>query len=95
MLILQAIMEECILILASNHAFYLTAMEIGGKAWESAGKIWYITLRDRLRERSDFQEMANLTYAVAGSIFGKDSKEQRAVFKGWDGVGIPPKKSSR
>ena len=39
--------------------------------------------------------MANLTYAVAGSIFGKDSKEQRAVFKGWDDVGIPPKKSSR
>jgi Zn-dependent metalloprotease len=75
-----------------NHAFYLAAMEIGGKAWEKAGKIWYITLRDRLRETSDFQEMANLTYGVAGTIFGKDSKEQKAVFKGWEGVGLSPKK---
>jgi Zn-dependent metalloprotease len=78
-----------------NRAFYLTAVEIGGKAWESAGNIWYITLRDRLRERSDFQEMANLTYGVAGSIFGKDSKEQKAVFKGWEAVGLSPKKSKK
>jgi Zn-dependent metalloprotease len=78
-----------------NHAFYLTAMEIGGKAWESAGNIWYVTLRDRLRETSDFQEMANLTFAVAGSLYGKDSKEEKGVFKGWEGVGLPPKKSRR
>ena len=78
-----------------SHAFYLTAMEIGGKAWEKAGKIWYITLRDRLRETSDFEEMANLTYSVAGTIFGKDSKEQKAVFKGWEGVGLSPKKSRK
>jgi Zn-dependent metalloprotease len=78
-----------------NHAFYLTAMEIGGKAWESAGKIWYITLRDRLRENSNFQEMANLTFEVAGTIFGKDSKEQKAVSKGWESVGLSPKKKSK
>src|SRR5919197_1204907 len=78
-----------------NHAFYLTAIEIWGKAWEKAGKIWYITLRDRLRETSDFQEMANLTFEVAGSIFGKDSGEQKAVSKGWQGVGLSPKKSKK
>ena len=39
-----------------NHAFYLAAEEIGGYAWEKAGKIWYVTLRDRLRENSNFQE---------------------------------------
>ena len=44
-----------------NHAFYLTAMEIGGYAWEKAGRIWYITLRERLRERSNFQKAANIT----------------------------------
>ena len=78
-----------------NHAFYLTAVEIGGKAWEKAGKIWYITLRDRLRETSDFQEAANLTFEVAASLFGKESKEQKAVSKGWEGVGLPPKSSKK
>jgi Zn-dependent metalloprotease len=74
-----------------NHAFYLTAIEIGGKAWEKAGKIWYITLRDRLQENASFQDAANLTFDVAGSIFGKSSSEQRAVSKGWEGVGLNPK----
>jgi Zn-dependent metalloprotease len=74
-----------------NHAFYLTATEIGGKAWEKAGKIWYITLRDRLRETSDFQETADLTFEVAGSLFGDETNEQQAVFKAWDSVGLPPK----
>ena len=26
-----------------NRAFYLAALEIGGHAWERAGKIWYMT----------------------------------------------------
>ena len=30
-----------------NRAFYLAATEIGGYAWEKAGRIWYETLRDR------------------------------------------------
>jgi Zn-dependent metalloprotease len=71
-----------------NRAFYLTAMELGGYAWEKAGRIWYITLRDRLRERSDFQNAANLTFDVAGSLYGKNSQEQNAVKKAWSLVGI-------
>ena len=31
-----------------NYAFYLAAMEIGGYAWEKAGRIWYETLLDPL-----------------------------------------------
>jgi Zn-dependent metalloprotease len=31
-----------------NHAFYVTAIEIGGNAWEKAGQIWYKTLTDNL-----------------------------------------------
>ncbi len=27
-----------------NHAFYLTALALGGKAWERAGLVWYRTL---------------------------------------------------
>ena len=74
-----------------NHAFYLTAIGIGGKAWEKAGKIWYITLRDRLQENSSFQDAANLSADVAGSLFGKDSKERKSVLKAWEDVGLPPK----
>ena len=42
-----------------NRAFYLAAVEIGGNAWEKAGKIWYVTLRDRLKSRSTFKTAAN------------------------------------
>lgn len=71
-----------------NRAFYLTALELGGYAWEKAGKIWYITLRDRLRENSDFQKAANLTFEVAGNLYGINSREQNAVQNSWDLVGI-------
>ena len=71
-----------------NKAFYLAAIEIGGYAWEKAGKIWYITLRDKLTATSDFQEAADKTYEAAGDLFGKNSSEQKAVKKGWEGVGI-------
>jgi Zn-dependent metalloprotease len=71
-----------------NRAFYLAAVEIGGYAWEKTGKIWYVTLRDRLRENSDFQDTANLTYEVAGSIYGIRSTEQKAVYNAWNNVGI-------
>ena len=71
-----------------NRAFYLAAQEIGGYAWEKTGKIWYVTLRDRLRENSDFQDTANFTFDVAGSLFGKVSREQKAILNAWDKVGI-------
>lgn len=71
-----------------NHAFYVTALEIGGFAWEKAGRIWYVALRDRLQSRSNFQDAANLTFQVAGTLFGAGSLEQQAVRTGWAEVGI-------
>lgn len=71
-----------------NHAFYLTALELGGNAWEKAGQIWYLALRDRLEARSNFQEAANLVYQGAGDLYGYGSLEQQAVQHGWAGVGI-------
>lgn len=71
-----------------NHAFYFVATEIGGHAWEKAGQIWYITLRDRLRRNSDFQDAANLTFQVADELYGAGSPEQNAVRNGWAKVGI-------
>ena len=72
-----------------NHAFYITAVELGGFAWERAGRIWYVTLRDKLSATSKFQDCANQTYQVAGELYGAGSIEQQAVKKGWQEVGLP------
>ncbi len=71
-----------------NRAFYVTATELGGFAWEKAGQIWYVTLRDKLQLRSTFQDAANLTFQVAGTLYGAGSLEQKAVRAGWAAVGI-------
>ncbi len=70
-----------------NKAFYLTAVEIGGYAWEAAGRIWYESLRAS-SETTEFQEFADTTFVKAGELYGIDSVEQKAVQTGWDGVGI-------
>jgi Zn-dependent metalloprotease len=71
-----------------NHAFYLACIEMGGFAWEKAGRIWYITLRDRLSNRANFQDAARITHQVAGELYGAGSLEQQAVRRGWEGVGL-------
>ncbi len=75
-----------------NRAFYVTAAEIGGKAWERAGRIWYYALRDRMRRRTDFADAAYLTHKVAGDLYGENSKEQVAVRTGWEEVGVDVKR---
>jgi Zn-dependent metalloprotease len=71
-----------------NHAFYVTAMELGGYAWEKAGQIWYVALADRLQAKSTFQDAANFTFEVAQTLFGAGSLEVQAVRTGWKAVGI-------
>jgi Zn-dependent metalloprotease len=71
-----------------NHAFYVTAIEIGSFAWEKTGMIWYKTLTEKLSSLSNFQNAADLTYQVAGELYGTNSLEQKAVQKGWEEVGI-------
>ena len=71
-----------------NHAFYVTAIELGGHAWEKAGQIWYVTLKDKLTTNSKFQDCANLTYQAAGDLYGAGGLEQQAVQKGWAAVGL-------
>jgi Zn-dependent metalloprotease len=71
-----------------NKAFYLTCMELGGYSWEKAGKVWYIALRDGLKEDTKFIDFANMTLTYA-EPFGEDV--QKAVRKGWEGVGVQPK----
>jgi len=71
-----------------NHAFFLAAVALGGYAGEKAGRIWYIAARDRLPSNTTFQSAADLTFAVAGALYGEGSAEQEAVEYGWQGVGI-------
>jgi Zn-dependent metalloprotease len=71
-----------------NHAFYLIAYELGGYAWEKAGQIWYLTLRDKLSSTANFQDAARLTFETAGELYGAGSLEQQAVRQGWLDVGL-------
>ena len=71
-----------------NRAFYEAAARIGGYAWKKTGLIWYLTLRDRLKEDSDFQAAAQLTFSAAQDSFGAGSQEAKAVKQAWRAVGI-------
>ena len=53
-----------------------------------SGRIWYVTLTERLNATSNFQDAATLTHKVAGDLYGSDSAEQKAVASAWDKVGI-------
>lgn len=70
-----------------NHAFYLTAMAIGGKSWENAGHIWYKTMI-KLTKNSDFEDMAALSIETAATDYGSGSNEHKAVQNAWKGVGL-------
>jgi Zn-dependent metalloprotease len=71
-----------------NHVFYLLATALGGNAWEVAGKIWYVTLTQKLPHDAQFQTCADTTFAVAGELFGAASEPQKAVAAAWKAVGI-------
>jgi Zn-dependent metalloprotease len=70
-----------------NKAFYLTAVAIGGSAWEKAGHIWYQALLASTTT-TQFQDFADTTYAKAGQMYGGGGAEQRAVRDAWRQVGL-------
>ncbi|MFD8984169.1 M4 family metallopeptidase [Streptomyces sp. NPDC059564] len=70
-----------------NKAFFLTAVGIGGFAWETAGRIWHESLRASSRDTT-FQEFADTTFQKAGELFGVDSAEQSTVLTAWQEVEI-------
>ncbi len=71
-----------------NRAFYVTALNLGGFAWEKAGQIWYLTLSSKLSASANFATAAAKTYEAAGDLYGAGSLEQQAVRAGWAEVGI-------
>jgi Zn-dependent metalloprotease len=70
-----------------NHAFYTTALELGGRSWVKAGRIWYHTL-GLLNQNSTFANMVTATRGAATSLYGSGSSEVKAVEKGWKAVGL-------
>lgn len=73
-----------------NHAFFLVARTVGGRAWEHAGRIWYETLRDgQLASDATFTAFAQRTVLTAERLHGTTSLERRAVFDAWHQVGVP------
>jgi Zn-dependent metalloprotease len=70
-----------------NHAFYLAATALGGKAWEGAGRVWYAVLTGgALRADATFPQFAQLTVAAADRLLGATAR--RAVAGAWLGVGL-------
>ncbi|MEN3335096.1 MAG: hypothetical protein V7641_4461 [Blastocatellia bacterium] len=67
-----------------NRAFVLTAKALGGKAWETAGRIWYDTLL-QLTSTSQIRDCAKLTVQVATS---HGAAAKKAVKAAWKKVGI-------
>ena len=73
-----------------NRAFYLVATELGGHAWERAGRVWYDAITaGTLPATADFARFAAATLEAAIARYGADSDEARAVEAGWAGVGLP------
>ncbi len=64
-----------------NRAFVLAATEIGGTAWEGAGRIWYAALTSGIGRRTDFAGFAQACVAAAGA-------HEEVVRRAWVEVGV-------
>jgi Zn-dependent metalloprotease len=74
-----------------NKAFYLTAIQIGGNAYDDAGKIWYHTLTEgNLATNADFAAFARATQESARTLYGDGSAQLAAVTSAWQQVGVTP-----
>jgi hypothetical protein len=71
-----------------NRAFVLAAKAIGGRAWDVTGKIWYVTLTERLTSTADFRKCANETISVARDLYPDDISIAQKVADAWVRVGV-------
>lgn len=72
-----------------NRAFCLTALSLGGNAWDEPGQIWYSALTSGdLPESCTFGRFAKATLTAAEELFGKESPQHDAVQQAWDTVRV-------
>lgn len=72
-----------------NHAFYLFAQYLGGKAWEKPGTIWYQTMQRLNNPVATFAQWAAQTVEVAIGLHGAGSLEVLFLKRAWKLVGLP------
>jgi len=72
-----------------NFAFYKAAMAIGGKSWQTAGKIWYQALTGfGPNPNLKMKAFANRTRSLAASLFPSKPAVKAAVHNAWKAVGL-------
>ena len=71
-----------------NRAFVLAAKAIGGRSWEVTGKIWYVTLTQRLTSNANFAKCAAETVSVARDLHPDDPSIASRVAQAWIDVGV-------
>lgn len=73
-----------------NHAFYLAAMELGGRVWERLGPVWYATITDtRAHSNMTISEFARLTVGNAIALFPTRPMVAIAIAKSWLRAKVP------
>lgn len=72
-----------------NHAFYLFATTLGGRAWEKAGPVWYdVLVGRRVDPYAGFAAFGLATIRAAEHRFGHGSPEAKAAADAWAEVGV-------
>jgi hypothetical protein len=71
-----------------NRAFVLAAKAIGGRSWEVTGRIWYVTLTERLTASADFEKCARETVSVARDLYPNDPSIAGKIAQAWVDVGV-------
>lgn len=70
-----------------NHAFYLFARALGGRAFERAGQVWYDALQG-IDPHATFSDFAEKTVVAAWARYGAGSKEATFAKRAWHLVGV-------
>ena len=71
-----------------NHAFYLYCMLLGGRAWETPGRVWYRALQQLNNPYASFADWGVETMQAAIALFATGSREAMALRRAWKLVGI-------
>lgn len=71
-----------------NHAFYLYAQYLGGRAWERPGRIWYHALQALNNPMAGFSDWAVRTVDSATALHGVGAPEVVMLRRAWKLVGV-------